>query len=205
MAETLADDPGVEHARARPDRGPHRTDSDEDYLSLMRSQPGRPAGGERMLTRARPRTCRCELTEGAVAIAGRPILRRIDLTVRAGRVRRADGRQRLRQVDAGPRADRPPAAGDRVPSSCSAPRSRTSTTGSGSASCRSAAAPASGVPASVWEVVASGRLTRRRLLRPARRAPTGPRSTTRSSVVGLDRPRPRRASRRSPAASSSGR
>jgi zinc transport system ATP-binding protein len=106
-----------------------------------------------------------ELRGGAVAIAGRPVLRGIDLTVRAGEfvalmgangsgkstlVRAltglrplATGELRLFGTDLGefhdwPRIGFVPQRG-----------------GAGS-----------GVPASVWEVVASGRLTRRRLLRP---------------------------------------
>ena len=55
-----------------------------------------------------------DLADGAVAIGGRPILRGIDLQVPAGRVRRAAGRQRLRQVHPGPGAHRPAAADGRV-------------------------------------------------------------------------------------------
>ena len=61
---------------------------------------------------------------------------------------------------------------------------------------------ASGVPASVWEVVASGRLTRRRLLRPLSRADRAAIDDA-LEVVGLaDRARDGVTS--SPAASSSG-
>ena len=62
---------------------------------------------------------------------------------------------------------------------------------------------ASGVPASVWEVVASGRLTRRRLLRPLSRADRAAVDDA-LEVVGLARPRSATASPRCPAASSSG-
>ena len=50
------------------------------------------------------------------------------------------------QVDAGPRAHRSAAAGDRVAAASSARRSTTSTTGGASASCRSAAAPGPAYP-----------------------------------------------------------
>ena len=58
-------------------------------------------------------------------------------------------------------------------------------------------------PTSVWEVVASGRLTRRRLLRPLSRADRAAIDHA-LEVVGLAGPAPRAASRRCPAASSSG-
>jgi zinc transport system ATP-binding protein len=109
------------------------------------------------------------LTDGAVAIGGRPILRGIDLTVGSGEFlalmgTNGSGKSTLVRALTGLR---PLAAGELtlfgtpfddfdqwhrigfVPQ-------RTSAT--------------SGVPASVWEVVASGRLTRRRLLRPLSRA-----------------------------------
>ncbi|MDO9494949.1 MAG: ABC transporter ATP-binding protein [Nocardioides sp.] len=110
-----------------------------------------------------------ELTDGAVAISGRPILRGIDLRVEAGEfvallgangsgkstlVRAltglrplAHGRLRLFGIDAGHFDD-----WQRV----------------GYVPQRAGAT--SGVPASVWEVVASGRLTRRKLLRRLSRA-----------------------------------
>jgi len=110
-----------------------------------------------------------ELTDGAVAISGRPILRGIDLRVEAGEfvallgangsgkstlVRAltglrplAHGRLRLFGIDAAHFDD-----WQRV----------------GYVPQRAGAT--SGVPASVWEVVASGRLTRRKLLRRLSRA-----------------------------------
>ncbi|GAA4114401.1 metal ABC transporter ATP-binding protein [Nocardioides fonticola] len=109
------------------------------------------------------------LQDGAVAIGGRPVLRHVDLEVDAGDVlalmgANGSGKTTLVRALTGLR---PLATGhldlfgvpfDRfhdwqrigyVPQRASA---------------------ASGVPASVWEVVASGRLTRRRLLRPLSRA-----------------------------------
>jgi zinc transport system ATP-binding protein len=113
--------------------------------------------------------CVVDIVDGAVAIAGRPILRGIDLAVRAGEfvaLMGANGSGKSTLVRA--------------------------MTGllplvSGSASLFGTPLPqfgqwqrvgfvpqrpsaASGVPTSVWEVVASGRLTRRRLLRPLLRA-----------------------------------
>ncbi len=109
------------------------------------------------------------LTDGAVAIGGRPILRGIDLTVHAGEFvalmgANGSGKSTLVRALTG---------------------LRPLTTGSlslfgtpfdhfedwhriGFVPQRTGAS--SGVPASVWEVVASGRLTRRRLLRPLSRA-----------------------------------
>ena len=109
------------------------------------------------------------LSDGAVAIGGRPVLRGIDLTIASGEFvalmgANGSGKSTLVRALTGLR---PLAAGSLrlfgtpfddfsdwhrigfVPQ-------RTSAT--------------SGVPASVWEVVAAGRLTRRRLLRPLSRA-----------------------------------
>jgi zinc transport system ATP-binding protein len=106
-----------------------------------------------------------ELQHGAVAIAGRPILRGIDLAVPAGEFvalmgANGSGKSTLVRALTGLH---PLAAG------------RLSLFGTpydqfhdwrrvGYVPQRGSAA--SGIPASVWEVVASGRLTRRRLLRP---------------------------------------
>jgi zinc transport system ATP-binding protein len=104
------------------------------------------------------------LTDGAVAIGGRPVLRHLDLTVEAGEFvallgANGSGKSTLVRALTG---------------------LRPLTTGSlelfGTPLARFASwhrigfvpqrvGAASGVPASVWEVVASGRLTRRRLLR----------------------------------------
>jgi zinc transport system ATP-binding protein len=109
------------------------------------------------------------LTGGAVAIAGRPILRGIDLTVASGEFlalmgANGSGKSTLVRALTGLR---PLAVGtlrlfgtpfddfDEWHRIGFVPQ-RTGAT--------------SGVPASVWEVVASGRLTRRRLLRPLSRA-----------------------------------
>ena len=184
----LADDMGVRSEVLDPIEGLSDETADEDYLSLMREQPGRPRGGERMSDV----TPAVELTDGAVAIGGRPILRGIDLDRRARRVRGPDGRQRLRQVDAGARPDRPagrsPAATLRlfgtpiatfhdwsrigfVPQRGGAGVRRTGL-GLGGRRLR-AADPPPAVPA-------------------ARRAPTGPRSTDALEVVGPGRQGPRR-------------
>ena len=47
LAETLAGDLGVETAVLDPIEGLSDETADEDYLSLMREQPRRAAGGER--------------------------------------------------------------------------------------------------------------------------------------------------------------
>ncbi|MBB3043895.1 metal ABC transporter ATP-binding protein [Nocardioides soli] len=110
-----------------------------------------------------------ELDDGAVAIAGRPVLRHIDLTVRQGEflaLMGANGSGKSTLV-----------------------RALTGLWPLATGSLRLFGTPfdrfhdwqrigfvpqrggaTSGVPASVWEVVASGRLTRRRPLRPLRRA-----------------------------------
>lgn len=110
-----------------------------------------------------------DLQDGGVAIAGRPILRQVDLTVRSGEFvtllgPNGSGKSTLIRALTGLR-----------------PLSRGSLTlfGTPFDSFRAwhrlgyvpqRASAASGVPASVTEVVASGRLTRRRVLRPASRA-----------------------------------
>lgn len=110
-----------------------------------------------------------ELRDGAVAIAGRPVLRHVDLTVRAGEFvtllgANGSGKSTLVRALTGLR-----------------PLSHGSLSlfGTPFAAFRDwhrlgfvpqRVGAASGVPASVAEVVASGRLTRRRLLRPASRA-----------------------------------
>ncbi|MBC2962050.1 metal ABC transporter ATP-binding protein [Nocardioides deserti] len=110
-----------------------------------------------------------ELRDGAVAIAGRPILRHVDLTVRPGEFLtllgpNGSGKSTLVRALTGLR---PLTLGS------------LSLFGTPIAEFRDhhrlgfvpqRASAASGVPASVAEVVASGRLTRRRLLRPAGRA-----------------------------------
>jgi zinc transport system ATP-binding protein len=109
------------------------------------------------------------LVDGAVAIGGRPILRGIDLTVRSGDFlallgANGSGKSTLVRALTGLRPlttgtldlfGTPLAAFDEWHRVGFVPQ-------------RPGAA--SGVPASVWEVVAAGRLTRRRLLRPLTRA-----------------------------------
>jgi zinc transport system ATP-binding protein len=110
-----------------------------------------------------------ELSDAAVAIAGRPVLRGIDLTVRAGEFLalmgvNGSGKSTLVRALTGLR---PLAAGELrlfgTPFDRFHDWQRV-----GFVPQRGGAT--SGVPASVWEVVASGRLTRRRLLRPLRRS-----------------------------------
>lgn len=109
------------------------------------------------------------LTGGAVAIDGRPVLRGIDLEVRSGEFlalmgANGSGKSTLVRALTGLRPLAQghlelwgrPAAEFREHHRLGFVPQRTGAT--------------SGVPASVWEVVASGRLTRRRLLRPLTRA-----------------------------------
>ena len=173
-ADTLAQRPRHPVRGARPDRGAQRPDGRPGLPLAHAQQPPGPREGERMPMndpRLDPPPRRPgALADGAVSIGGRPVLRGIDLTVRSGEflalmgangsgkstlVRALTG---LHPLTAGAlRALRRPAA-------------PTSTTGSRVGFVPQRASAASGVPASVWEVVASGRLTRRRLLRPLRRA-----------------------------------
>jgi len=106
-----------------------------------------------------------ELSNGAVAIAGRPILRGIDLTVRSGEFvalmgANGSGKSTLVRALTGLR---PLASGSLslfgTPFEDFHDWRRV-----GFVPQRGGAG--SGVPASVWEIVASGRLTHRRLLRP---------------------------------------
>src|SRR3954470_12668731 len=106
-----------------------------------------------------------EMNDGAVAIAGRPILRHIDLAVAAGEFvalmgANGSGKSTLVRALTGLR---PLATGDLrlfgTPVADFRDWRRV-----GFVPQRGGAA--SGVPASVWEVVASGRLTHRRVFRP---------------------------------------
>ena len=124
-----------------------------------------------------------ELSDGAVAIAGRPILRHIDLTVTAGEFvalmgANGSGKSTLVRALTGLR---PLASGSLrlfgTPLDDFHDWQRV-----GFVPQRGGAS--SGVPASVWEVVASGRLTRRRLLRPLSRADRAA-ITDALEVVGL--------------------
>ena len=158
--------------------------ADEDYLSLMRAEPRRAA--RRPTDASDPMTHR-PVERRATArsrIGGRPILRGIDLTVEPGEFlalmgANGSGKSTLVRALTGLRA---------------ADRRRASRLfGTPLADFRDwqrvgfvpqRSAAATGVPASVWEVVASGRLTRRRLLRPLSRGRPAPRSTTRSRWSG---------------------
>jgi zinc transport system ATP-binding protein len=110
-----------------------------------------------------------ELSAGAVAIAGRPILRHVDLTVRAGEFvalmgANGSGKSTLVRALTGLR----PLATGRLRLFGADLADFHDWRRIGFVPQRGGAA--SGVPASVWEVVASGRLTHRRLLRPLGRA-----------------------------------
>ena len=135
LTDTLASDLGHADRGARPGRGAHRRDGRRGLPFADGAEPRRccerptHAGEPRRADRRRRRHRR---SPGAAQ--RRPAGRR-------GRVRRADGGQRLGQVHAGPCADRAAAAEPRLAAACSACRSTTSATGSGSASCRSARAP----------------------------------------------------------------
>lgn len=109
------------------------------------------------------------LTDGAVAIGGRPVLRGIDLTVRSGdflALMGANGSGKSTLVRA--LTGLWPLTAGRL-ELFGTPFERFHAWGRiGFVPQRPGAA--SGVPASVWEVVAAGRLTHRRLLRPLSRA-----------------------------------
>jgi zinc transport system ATP-binding protein len=110
-----------------------------------------------------------ELTNGSVTIGGRPILRGIDLTVAPGQfvaLMGANGSGKSTLVRALVRLS-PLSGGElRLFGTPIAEYDAWSRVGY----VPQRATAESGVPASVWEVVASGRLTHRRLLRPMSRA-----------------------------------
>jgi zinc transport system ATP-binding protein len=110
-----------------------------------------------------------ELTDGAVAIGGRPVLRGIDLEVPAGQFlalmgANGSGKSTLVRALIGLR----PLAAGRLSLFGTPIDQFRDWSRIGFVPQRGGAA--SGVPASVWEVVASGRLTRRRLFRPLTKA-----------------------------------
>src|SRR4051812_13301113 len=110
-----------------------------------------------------------EMNDGAVAIAGRPILRHIDLAVAAGEFvalmgANGSGKSTLVRALTGLR----PLAGGHLELFGTPFEEFTDWQRIGFVPQRVGAT--SGVPASVWEVVASGRLTHRRLFRPLSRA-----------------------------------
>jgi zinc transport system ATP-binding protein len=110
-----------------------------------------------------------QLTDGAVAIGGRPILRGIDLEVPAGQflaLMGANGSGKSTLVRA--LIGLTPLAGGRLLLFGTPIEQFHDWSRIGFVPQRGGAA--SGVPASVWEVVASGRLTRRRLFRRLSRA-----------------------------------
>ncbi|MCA1983867.1 metal ABC transporter ATP-binding protein [Nocardioides nematodiphilus] len=110
-----------------------------------------------------------ELTNGAVAIEGRPVLRDINLTVCTGEFvalmgANGSGKSTLVRALTGLR----PLAGGELSLFGTAFDDFDDWQRVGFVPQRASAA--SGVPASVWEIVASGRLTHRRLFRPLSRA-----------------------------------
>ena len=109
------------------------------------------------------------LEGGAVALGGRPVLRHIDLTVRTGDFvalmgANGSGKTTLVRTLTGLL----PLTAGRLRVFGHAPEELADRHRIGFVPQRSGAG--SGVPASVWEVVAAGRLTHRRLLRPLSRA-----------------------------------
>lgn len=108
------------------------------------------------------------LRDGVVTIEGRPVLRRIDLTVRTGEFvalmgPNGSGKSTLVRALTGLR----PLAGGRLELFGTPLEDFADWHRIGFVPQRAGAT--SGVPASVWEVVASGRLSRRRLFRPLSR------------------------------------
>lgn len=122
-----------------------------------------------MTTHDTHHTAAVAISNGSVALGGRPVLRRIDLSVATGDFialmgANGSGKSTLVRALVGLR----PLAGGEVRLFGTALEQFHDWRRIGYVPQRATAA--SGVPASVWEVVAAGRLTRRRLLRPLSRA-----------------------------------
>ncbi len=165
FADSLAGDLGIRAAVLDPDRGPERRDGGPGLPVPDAVEPGRPREGEHLLMS----TPAVTVTDGAVELGGRPVLRGIDLSVGTGEVvavlgANGSGKSTLVRTMMG-----------LVPT-C---RGEVRLFGTplddfqdwqrvGFVPQRTSAA--SGVPASVREVVASGRLSRRRPFVPQRRA-----------------------------------
>ena len=84
LSQTLADDMGITTAVLDPIEGLSDETADEDYLSLMRENLAALEEANGCLPAHDQQSHRCMLTDGAVAIGGRPVLRGIDLTVESG-------------------------------------------------------------------------------------------------------------------------
>jgi zinc transport system ATP-binding protein len=121
------------------------------------------------MTEASPGADVLSVTRGSVVLGGRPVLRHIDLTVDQGQFialmgANGSGKSTLVRATLGLR----PLAGGEVRLFGTPLDDFDDWHRIGFVPQRASAA--AGVPASVWELVASGRLTRRRLLRPLNRA-----------------------------------
>ena len=136
--------------------------SGADYLSVMRTNLPTLRTALELLVSAPVIT----VEHGAVGYDGRPVLRDVSLHRDRRRGGRGARRQRLRQVHADPRRARPGAAQRRLDHASSAARCAGSGSGSASGTSRSGSAPAAACRPPSREVVASGRLARRGVLRP---------------------------------------
>ena len=156
--------PGHHHRRPRPDRGTRGQHSRRGLPEPGRGQPRRPEEGERLLS-----TPVVEVRDASVSLGGRPVLRRVDLTVHAGEflaLMGANGSGKSTMVRA--MTGLWPLTGGVVSLFGVPLPGFTDWQRVGFVPQRAGAA--GGVPASVHEVVASGRLTRRRHFRPLGRA-----------------------------------
>ena len=166
MAETARRRPRPRDRGARPGRGPLGRDVRRRLPFPHGPEPRRAPEGQRMPVT--PEHLRSRVRDGSVAIGGRPILRGIDLTVRSGEFlalmgANGSGKSTLVRAITGLL----PTTGGGI-----------SLFGTPYADFRDwkrvgfvpqRASAASGVPATVWEVVASGRIRRRRPFLPLSR------------------------------------
>ena len=176
-ADALAHDMGVRSEVLDPIEGLSDATAGQTYLTLMRRNLSGAGGGERMHD-LNP----VELTNGSVTIGGRPILRGVDVTVEPGQFvalmgANGSGKSTLVRALVGLW---PLSAGElRLFGTPIAEYDEWSRLGF----VPQRASAESGVPASVWEVVASGRLTQRGCSARCR-DPTAPPSTRRSRWSG---------------------